>query len=109
MRGAWAPHILHALRQQRPIIFLDRKSNKRNHDREGVCRFSQNLTLIFSSFMHYFIYEQECFISDKARIASILNSFKNDLFYTHLVSLFAKEFSIYIDVVLAEKFEAKVS
>ena len=32
--------------------------------------------------------------SDKARIASILNSFKNDPFYTHLVSLFAKQFSI---------------
>ena len=31
---------------------------------------------------------------DKARIASILNSFKSDPFYTHLVSLFAKEFSI---------------
>ena len=42
--------------------------------------------------MYYLIYEQErgaaeCFISDKARIASILNSFKNDPFYTHLVSL----------------------
>ena len=70
------------------------RKHKRNHDREG--RFSQNLTLIFSSFMHYFIYY---FISDKARIASILDSFKNDPFYTHLVSLFAKEFSIYIDVV----------
>ena len=57
-------------------------------------------------FMYYLIYEKECFIRykmreaaerfifDKARIASILNSFKNDPFYTHLVSLFAKEFSI---------------
>ena len=30
----------------------------------------------------------ERFISDKARIASILNSFKNDPFYIHLVTLF---------------------
>ena len=36
----------------------------------------------------------ERFISDKARIASVLNSFKNDPFYTHLVTLFTKEFSI---------------
>ena len=28
------------------------------------------------------------------RIASVLNSFKNDPFYTHLVTLFTKEFSI---------------
>ena len=34
----------------------------------------------------------ERFISDKARIASVLNSFKNDPFYTHLVTLFTKEF-----------------
>ena len=33
-------------------------------------------------------------VSDKARIARILNGLKNDPFYTHLVSLFAKEFSI---------------
>ena len=32
--------------------------------------------------------------SDKARIASILNSFENDPFYIHLVSLFAKELAI---------------
>ena len=32
--------------------------------------------------------------SDKTRIGSILNSFKNDQFHTHLVSLFVKEFSI---------------
>ena len=56
-------------------------------------------------FMYYLINEQGCFIgfktrgeaerfiSDKARIASILNSFKNDPFYTHFVSVFAKEFS----------------
>ena len=55
---------------------------------------------------YYLIYKQECFIRyktrgaaerfifDKVRIASILNSFKHDPFYTHLVSLFAKEFSI---------------
>ena len=61
---------------------------------------------ISECFMYCLIYEQECFIgfktrgeaerfiSDKARIASILNSCKNDPFYTHLVSLFAKEFSI---------------
>ena len=55
--------------------------------------------------MYYLINEQKCFIgfktrgeaerfiSDKARIASILNSFKNDPFYTHFVSVFVKEFS----------------
>ena len=42
--------------------------------------------------MYYLICKQERgaadrFLSDKARIASILNSFKNDPFYTHLVSL----------------------
>ena len=26
MHGAWAPHIRHVLRHQRPIIFLDRSS-----------------------------------------------------------------------------------
>ena len=36
----------------------------------------------------------ERFISDKARIVSVLNSFKNDPFYTHLVTLFTKEFSM---------------
>ena len=36
----------------------------------------------------------ERFIADKARIASVLNSLKNDPFYTHLVTLFTKEFSI---------------
>ena len=34
----------------------------------------------------------ERFIADKARIARVLNSLKNDPFYTHLVTLFAKEF-----------------
>ena len=33
-------------------------------------------------------------ISDEARIASILNGLKNNPFYTYLVSLFAKEFSM---------------
>ena len=53
---------------------------------------------------YYLKHEHECFIryktrgaaerfiSDKARIASVLNSFKNDPFYTHLVTLFTKEF-----------------
>ena len=57
-------------------------------------------------FKYYLKHEHECFIryktrgaaerfiSDKARIASVLNSFKNDPFYTHLVTLFTKEFSI---------------
>ena len=56
--------------------------------------------------MYYLKHEHECFtrhktrgatkhfISDKAQIASVLNSFKNDLFYTHLVILFTKEFLI---------------
>ena len=38
----------------------------------------------------------ERFIADKARIASVLNSLKNDPFYAHLVTLFTKEFSIYM-------------
>ena len=37
--------------------------------------------------------EAERFISDKARTASVLNGFKNDAFYTHLISLFTKKFS----------------
>ena len=56
------------------------------------------------SVMYYLKHEHECFIryktqgaaerfiSDKARIASVLNRFKNDPFYTHLVTLFTKEF-----------------
>ena len=36
----------------------------------------------------------ERFIADKARIAGILNSLKNGPFYTHLVTLFTKKFSI---------------
>ena len=55
--------------------------------------------------MYYLRHEQECFIrykmrgaakcfiTDKARIASVLNSFKNDPFYAHHVTLFTKEFS----------------
>ena len=54
--------------------------------------------------MYYLKHEHECFITyktrgaaerfiaDKARLASVLNSLKNDPFYTHLVTLFAKEF-----------------
>ena len=54
--------------------------------------------------MCYLKHEHECFIryktrgaaerfiSDKARIANVLNSFKNDPFYTYLVTLFTKEF-----------------
>ena len=54
---------------------------------------------------YYLINEQECFIgyktrgeaerfiSDKARTASFLNGFKNDPFYTHLISLFTKKLS----------------
>ena len=54
---------------------------------------------------YYLKHEQECFtgyktrgeaewfISDKARTASVLNGFKNDPFYTHLISLFTKNFS----------------
>ena len=56
--------------------------------------------------MYYLKHEHECFIryktrgtaerfiADKARIASVLNSLKNDLFYTHLVTLFTKELSV---------------
>ena len=36
----------------------------------------------------------ERIISDKARIARILNGLKNDPFYTHLVTLLVKEFSM---------------
>ena len=62
---------------------------------------------IINEFLKYYLkHEHECFIryktrgaaerfiSDKARIASVLNSFKNDPFYTHLVTLFTKEFWI---------------
>ena len=53
--------------------------------------------------MYYLKHEQECFIgyktrgeaerfiSDKGRAASFLNGFKNDPFYTHLISLFRKK------------------
>ena len=59
---------------------------------------------IFCNLKYYLKHEHECFIryktrgaaerfiSDKARIASVLNSLKNDPFYTHLVTLFTKEF-----------------
>ena len=71
-------------------------------------KINQHRTLLTCIYFHYFLYylkhEHECFIryktrgaaerfiSDKARIASVLNSFKNDPFYTHLVTLFTKEF-----------------
>ena len=63
-------------------------------------------TCILFCFMYYLKHEHECFIrykmrgaaerfiADKARIVSVLNSLKNDPFYTHLVTLFTKEFSI---------------
>ena len=56
--------------------------------------------------MYYLKHEDECFIrykmrgaaerfiADKTRVASVLNSLKNDPFYTHLVTFFTKEFSI---------------
>ena len=34
------------------------------------------------------------YLHDKARIASVLNSFKHDPFYTHLVTFLMKEFSV---------------
>ena len=58
------------------------------------------------TFMYYLKHEHEWFIrykmrgaaerfiADKAQIASVLNSSKNDPFYTHLVTSFTKEFSI---------------
>ena len=64
------------------------------------------ITIVRINYKYYLKHEHECFIryktrgaaerfiSDKARIASVLNSFKNDPFYTHLVTLFTKEFSI---------------
>ena len=56
--------------------------------------------------MYYLIHENERFIifktrgaaerfiSDKTRISSVLNSFKNDPFYVNLVTFFTKEFSV---------------
>ena len=38
----------------------------------------------------------ERFIADKTRVASVLNSLKNDPFYIHLVTLFTKEFSVWM-------------
>ena len=58
--------------------------------------------------MYYLKHEQECFIgyktrgeaerfiSDKARIASVLDGFKSNSFYTHVISLFTKKFSKYM-------------
>ena len=46
-------------------------------------------------------------ISDNAWAASILNGFKNEQFYTNLVSLFAKKFSIWM-LFLDKKIKAKV-
>ena len=66
--------------------------------------YTCNIFLIHLNTKYYLKHEHECFIryktrgaaerfiSDKARIASVLNSFKNDPFYTHLVTLFTKEF-----------------
>ena len=60
-------------------------------------------------FKYYLKDKQECFIryktrgaaehfiSDKVRIASILNGFKNNVIYTHLVSFYERIFNI--DVV----------
>ena len=54
---------------------------------------------------YYLKHEQECFIGyktrgeaerfifDKARVASVLEGFKSDPFYTHFISLFTKKFS----------------
>ena len=64
------------------------------------------MSTIFRLFLYYLKHEHECFIrykmrgaaerfiADKAKIASVLNSLKNYPFYTHLVTLFTKEFSI---------------
>ena len=45
----------------------------------------------------------ERFIADKARIASVVNSLKNDSFYTHLVTLFMHERIFNIDVVATSR------
>ena len=70
---------------------------------------SQDGGLTFNKYKcckYYLNHEHECFIryktrgaaerfiADKARIVSVLNSLKNDPFYTHLVTLFTKEFSV---------------
>ena len=94
-------------------IFSCRHSGLGNH----VCRHSEDAGVRCGNTLgenvnegsvtkYYLKHEHECFIryktrgaaerfiSDKARIASVLNSFKNDPFYTHLVTLnlFTKEF-----------------
>ena len=91
------------------VIVLLRATATRKSGVNNVCQKIRQLhgqNVMVGAFlnwygMYYSIYEQECFIrykdlySDKARIASILKYFKNDPFYTyHIVSLFAKEFSI---------------
>ena len=60
----------------------------------------------YECFRYYLKHEHECFIrykmrgaakrfiADRTLIASVLNSLKKDPFYTHLVTLFTKEFSI---------------
>ena len=72
-----------------------------------VCSYlSWKYMYVWNIFMSYLKHEHEffiiyetrgaadSFIFDKARIASVLNSFKNDSFYTHLVTLFTKELSL---------------
>ena len=56
-------------------------------------------------YKYYLKHEQECFfgyitrgkderfISDKAQTASVLDGFKSDPFYIHVISLFTKKFS----------------
>ena len=64
------------------------------------------IIIIIIVIMYHLKHEHECFIrykmrgaaerfiADKARIVGVLNRLKNDPFYTHLVTLFTKEFSI---------------
>ena len=62
--------------------------------------------------MNYLQHEQKCFIGgtaerfiyDKDRTSCILNGFKNDPFYTHLIKLFTKK-KFKIGIVLAEKIQ----
>ena len=51
---------------------------------------------------------EEHFISDNAQIASILNGSQNDPFYSILSCQFVFEEIFNLDVVYAEKIEAKV-
>ena len=58
-------------------------------------KFMYNLKHEHECFIRYKIGgAAERFIADKARIASVLNSLKNDPFYTYLVTLFTKKFLI---------------